>query len=267
MESPGIYFFLIPKTAGSSLTHFLNQAFPANEICPWWLWDQLITIPRSGLEKWRVFRGHFLSHLEPYLGKRLTTFTVLRDPVNRTISHYLHVRRAPEHPSHSHAQRLSLAEFCVHPETRHMVENYQANYLAKSPCDPVVLAQDLSPEQLSKFELQERLQYPDRFPDFEALLARAQTRLATFDIVGLTENFADAVLEIGRQLNCPAVPMSERRNVNPEPLSPADLDRSTLSLIYDLTEVDQCLYRSVSLYQRKRQLSTRYASVGVPRFS
>ena len=78
------------------------------------------------------FRGHFLTHLEPYLGRKLATFTMLRDPVERTISHYYHVRRDPDHPSHEDTSRMSLREFCVDPLTRHMVENFQAGYLAKS---------------------------------------------------------------------------------------------------------------------------------------
>jgi len=244
MEREGIYFFHIPKTAGVSVWRFLEQAFSTDKICPWWLWDQLITVPRAELDHWHIFRGHFLSHLEPYLGKRLATFTMLRDPVERTLSHYYHVRRVPDHPFHEHALRMSLAEFCVNPLTRHMVENYQAAYLAKSPGNPINVARDLTPECLARFELQERLQYPDKFAHSSALFDRAQQRLAEFTSVGFTEDFTNSLLRFSHSLNCVASQPVERQNVNPEGQGVADVDGSTLSLIRDLTEVDRSLYQS-----------------------
>ena len=160
-QTQGVYFFHIPKTAGMSVWRCLEDIFPADKLCPWWLWDQLIGVTGHELNQWDLFRGHFLAHLEPYLGRQLATFTILRDPVERTISHYYHVRRAMDHPSYSYAQQLSLAEFCVHPMTRHMVENYQAGYLTVLPRNPTAVARTLSSECLARFELQERMQYPD----------------------------------------------------------------------------------------------------------
>jgi FkbM family methyltransferase len=244
MQADGVYFFHIPKTAGMSLNGFLDASFPTRETCPFWLWDQLIAVPRSELTQWRVFRGHFLSHLEPYLGRELTKFTLLRNPVERTISHYEHVRRAPDHPFHQHARRLSLAEFCVHPQTRHMVYNYQSAFLAKRPCDVAEVANGLPPDYASRFELQERLTYPDGFPNPMELLERAEERLSTFKVVGITEKFEETVGQISRVLKCPKPEIVERRNANPEPRSSANLDSATLELILQLTEVDQCLYRS-----------------------
>ena len=111
---------------------------------------------------WDIFRGHFLSHLELYTGRQFKTFTLLRDPVQRTISHYYHVRRSPEHPFYAHAVRLTIKEFCTHPSTRHMVVNYQCGYLAKVASDPVIAARQIEPAGLERFELQEVLQDADR---------------------------------------------------------------------------------------------------------
>ena len=239
MGTEGVYFFHIPKTAGVSVWRFLEQSFPADQICPWWLWDQLIDVPRPELDRWQVFRGHFQSHLEPYLGRPLKTFTFLRDPVARTISQYFHVRRAPEHPYHSHALRMSLSEFCLHPETRHMVENYQAAYLAKSPLDLAAAKEDLGP-----LTLQQRTEYPDYVPDTTELLVRAQERLSGFVAIGITENFDESLLKISKCLPTPEPTFMERWNANPEGTSAQDIDEKTLALIRDLTDVDRTLYRS-----------------------
>ena len=255
MAASGIYFFHIPKTAGMSVWRFLEQLFPAAKVCPWWLWDQLITVPRSDLDQWDVFRGHFLSHLEPYLGRRLATFTMLRDPVERTISHYYHVRRGPEHPSHEHAQQMSLAEFCIHPATRHMVENYQAAYLAKAPRNPTAVAQGLGPASLARFELQELLQYSDRFDSAATLFERAKERLINFVAVGFTEDFANSLHRISRSLNCGQPQPFEAQNISRERPRVEEVDTATIGLIRQVTEVDQRLYE----FARNRDWKTRSA--------
>lgn len=252
MEREGIYFFHIPKTAGTSVCRFLEQTFRSDQICPCGLWDQLITISRSELAQWQIFRGHFLSHLEPYLGRALRTFTMLRDPVERAISHYYHVRRAPEHPSHKYALRMSLAEFCIHPKTRHMVENYQAAYLAKTPCDPVIVAQGLFPEDLARFELQRRMEHPDDVPASEELFERAEARLARFTAVGITENFHNSLVQVSRALKCPAPKPFEPQNTNPERAPVDNVDSATLALVRDLTRVDQRLYEFTIARSRQR---------------
>ena len=250
-----IYFFHIPKTSGMSVWIFLTQAFPSHKVCPWWLWEQLIALPRTELDQWNLFRGHFLSHLEPYLGKRLVTFTMLRDPVERTLSHFYHVRRAVEHPFHEQALGMSLAEFCVHPTTRHMVENYQASYLAKAPRDPIEAAQGLTPEGLARFQLQERLQYPDTFADGAALLESAKARLATFAAVGFTEDFTNSLQRISHALNGLASQPFEPENVNLHRAPTTTVDETTLSVIRALTEVDRELYQWARDQQSRKMVA------------
>ncbi len=179
---------------------------------------------------------------------------MLRDPVERTISHYYHVRRAPEHPYHKYALRMSLAEFCVHPETRHMVENYQAAYLAKTPCDPLIAAQGLPPEDLARFELQRRMEHPDKIPASEELFERAEARLATFAAVGTTENFHSSLVKVSRALKCPAPIPFEPQNINPERTRIDNVDSATLALVRDLTRVDQRLYQSTIARSQQRNL-------------
>ncbi|HEY4281936.1 MAG TPA: sulfotransferase family 2 domain-containing protein [Chthoniobacterales bacterium] len=247
-----VYFFHIPKTAGASVWQFIHQMYPAERICPWWLWDQLITVPSNELRSWTVFRGHFLSHLEAHLQVPLATFTVLRDPVERTISHYYHVRSAPEHPFHKHASGMTLAEFCDHPETRHMVENYQAAYLAKKPCVPITIAHDLTRAQLESFQLQQRLQYPDKVANPTALLDAAESRLAGFLAVGITELLDESLVLCSRELGCSTPLAIEPQNVNPQRARTDTVDRCTLARIRQLTEVDQHLYqRALSAHRDK----------------
>jgi Sulfotransferase family len=243
MRKGGIYFFHIPKTAGLSVWSFLEEAFDEERICPWWLWDQLITAPAADLDRWDVFRGHFLAHLESYLGRELATFTMLRDPVERTISHYYHVRRAPDHPCHRYALHMSLRDFCVHPLTRHMVENYQSCYLAKAPCHPATVMKYLTAERLARLELAQRMEYPDPTHDPDVLLRRAKERLTRFVAIGFAEDYRSSLLRISDCLNLAEPQVFDSRNVSPERLRVAEVDSDTVSLIRSLTEVDQQLYQ------------------------
>jgi len=101
MPLPVCYFYHISKTAGMSTWQLIEWLYPEDKIRPGRMWEDIIRVPMD-----------------------------VMNPVDRTISHYCHVQRAPEHPFHVEAGTLSLAEFCTHPRTRHMVQNYQAGYLA-----------------------------------------------------------------------------------------------------------------------------------------
>ncbi len=225
-----------------SVWRFIEQAFPADEICPYWLWEQLIAAPRERVEQWSVFRGHFLSHLEPYLGRPLATFTMLREPVVRTISHFHPVRRAREHPFHTKALEMSLREFCLDPATRHMVENYQCCYLAKVPMDPAEIARGMSDEQMARFELQEILQSPDPNVGLEALYRRAAQRLSSFAAIGFAEDFDDSIARFTRVFGCPEPKPFEPDNVNPERTPISEVDPATLDVIRRLTACDRARY-------------------------
>lgn len=240
------YFFHIPKTAGTSIYRFLESVFPPNEICPGWLWDQIIRIPQPELRNYRLFRGHFYGYLEPYLGKPLKKLTVLRDPIERSISHYAHVRREPSHPFHAQARSRSLREFCLADDTRHLIENFQAQCLATLYLNPVNVARNMGENDLAAFQLEtaiERMLYLTRDP--QLLLHASMASLQLFEAVGITEDFASSVASFCTLFNSP-MQNAPRENVTPERPAASDLDDVTLETIRDLVAVDATLHAYVS---------------------
>lgn len=242
---PGYYFLHIPKTAGTSTNRFLDSLSPRLGAG---LWDQLIELERRGAPiSAALISGHFHMHLEPFVGKKLKRFTILRDPIARTISHYLHVKRAPEHPYYKIVQSLSLLEFCTHPKTRHMVSNYQARYLVNFGIDPRLAGALCTHEELSTFQLQDLLERLtlDAVPN-GLLLSAAEANLASFAAIGVVDKFPEAMRRFAAVFGCKEIPslFDERHNVAPEPHAEANLDSKTRLAILGATQVDLALYRS-----------------------
>jgi hypothetical protein len=241
----GLYFLHIPKTAGVSLHRAIEAAFPAESICPHWLWDQLVTVPADRLRSYRVFRGHFHGDLERFLERRLRIFTLLRDPVERTVSSYYYHRGHTSHPLYPLIAALSLQEFCLHPVTTHMVRNYQAAYLARGlpRRDPRATWSRLPPGGTAKAPLQLSLELGMSDVDEGALAVNARAALDQLAAVGLTERFAESIARFNAILGCamPVPPTIE--NATPERPPVAAVDPATVSVIRDLTRVDALLYR------------------------
>lgn len=225
-----------------STWQLLELWYPPEQICPGRMWDDIIALPAAELAQYQAFRGHFLAFLETHLGRKLRTFTVLRDPVERTISHYYHVRRSPDHPFHRDVQSLSLAEFCVHPRTKHMVRNYQSGYLASfGRSSARDLARHMTARDFAAYKLQLALDpAPDQFPSADKLLAAAMRRLQSFDAVGITERLQDSFCLIARALGLPDPPFLPVRNAATN--RPASVDPATRRIIRAQTDVDQVLY-------------------------
>lgn len=247
-SEPSYYFLHIPKTAGSSTIRFLDSLCPRLRVG---LWDQLIELERIGAPiSAPLVAGHFHMHLEPFLGQKRKRFTILRDPVARTISHYLHVKRAREHPYSEMVQSMSLLEFCTHPKTRHMVVNYQARFLVDFGIDPRVPGALCTQQELSSFQLQDLMDRLtlDAVPE-DLLLSATEANLASFAAVGITEKFPEAMRQFatvfGREEG--SAPYDERHNLAPEPLLETNLDAKTRLAILGAVQVDLALYRRVSV--------------------
>jgi Sulfotransferase family len=124
-----IYFLHIPKTAGTSV-HDILVKNRGDAVCPHRLYDDLTYAKLYDLNDYNVISGHFGISLMAILPKPIFTFTFLRDPVARTLSHFMHVKRDSNHPYHDYTSRMSISDFICDPITIPLVYNFQSRYLS-----------------------------------------------------------------------------------------------------------------------------------------
>src|SRR4026208_439750 len=90
-------FLHIPKTAGLSLTDFIKSQFAPFESNSTTDLSDFIKTPQEEIAKYKFIAGHFPYNVSNFVQRKLVYITVLRDPVERTVSHYAHIRRNPAH--------------------------------------------------------------------------------------------------------------------------------------------------------------------------
>jgi hypothetical protein len=167
-----------------------------------------------------VIHGHFDMSLAKLLPSNAEFMTLLRDPVERAISHYYHYRRLTTDPIHPLAMRSTLAEWVG---TRGLVEmdNGQTRRLAGEMGLPVGEVSPLT-------------------------LAKAKANLANkFSVVGLTERFAESQVLLHRQFKWPYRRYPER-NVDHNRLRRAEVSSEVLKIVENCNRFDRELYQFAS---------------------
>lgn len=223
---------------------WLAEHVEPGTLCPARIWDQLIQFEIEDLAGFSVYAGHFGVDLGDYIGATPTTITLLRDPRERTLSHYLHVKRDTHHPCHARVAGQTLEQFLQDKQNWPMIENFQARYLVRSGLDLHGFRKryDGAPEKSSKLSTTSedvRYLYDKAYVRDMAVEAIAQCR-----VVGTTahvDRFLDRVAAIlpERPGTAPSVP-AENIATNRDDLG--RLGASILDRIAQLTTIDQAFY-------------------------
>jgi hypothetical protein len=137
-----LYFLHIPKTAGTAFTEFLDSQFDRSEILPHRTWNQVFQatsdeeIARSPglLRGAALVRGHFGTSGLRELPRHTDLVTVLREPLDRVVSQYEHLRRDPLTNNWAPPEFLEdirgLADVLSSPTASAFFSDTQTRYLA-----------------------------------------------------------------------------------------------------------------------------------------
>ena len=180
MPNETVIFLHIPKTAGTTLRRILEKQYPPHEqysTYPTALHPQASLAAFKQLDatrrlQIRLLMGHIPFGLHTFLPRPSRYFTILREPVERVVSHYYFIRRTPSHHLYQYATsaEMTLPRF-VESQTTMEAKNLQTRLLSGAMNRKKPKASD------------------------EEILALAKKNLhESFAVVGLAERFDETLL-------------------------------------------------------------------------
>ena len=244
-----LFFLHIPKTAGMSVNSYLSRHFDGSKILDAYDWNELQHISQSELESKRLIMGHFeYDFMHKLLPEPPQTITFLRDPIQRTLSAFNHLRRDTNHQLHERlgGTQATLTDYLTNDFFIKTGANQQTRFLS-------TIFPDLSSTEDISFARQQNWQTSlHKPPD----LATAKQVLAQIDFFGLLEEFSDSMMLLAHTLELP--PPEQLPHVNTasgKSQTITDCTSDEMKLLHEYNEIDIELYDYARqlFYQRRRE--------------
>lgn len=261
LQSPpagNLLFLHVQKTAGSTLHNIIARQYPKrntfniyNTIHDLEKFERLSTGEK---EKIRLVKGHFPFGLHEQLSGSSEYITILRDPVERTISHFYHAR---EDRTHWHYKTLN-----------------EKNYTLAEALEKGVMP-NLDNNMVRMISGNNRAPYGECS---EAMLEKAMHNLENhFSVIGLQTRFDEFIHQAAQRFGWKKTLCYRKARVGKTRPQQQALDVRTMELIRSFNRLDQKLFdtwkplieqriadagnkfqEEVNLFKQKNQRFNRY---------
>jgi len=222
-QGAALVFVHIPKTAGTTVVSILSRMADGPTA---WLqfsrgWrEQWLARPEAERASYEFLSGHVPYGLHEHHPRPCVYATMLRDPVERVVSHYYHVLRTPTHYLY---QRVVGSDMSLH--------DYAAS-------DLTIELDNHQTRMLSGLDHWARSPIEEHGPE---LLRLARDHIASdFCAVGLTERIDDSLRILAHVLGWSEVPAYESKRVASRPRS---IEPDVRETILRRNRFDDELYR------------------------
>jgi hypothetical protein len=226
MSTPGpqplIIFLHLPKTAGTTLARIIERQYDSSGILSLYesmFGKELAVVPEHQMDNLRIVMGHLYFGAHAFGARSCTYLTVLREPIDRVISHYYFVRHDPANYLYELARKMTLKEF-VESRGRQEPNNDQTRLLAGS-------------SDSASFGI-----------CLDETLDIAKRNLAQhFAVIGITEDFNRSLILMKRILGWRNLPFYTKQNVTSRRATKESISPETLQVIQAHNMLDIELYR------------------------
>jgi predicted RNA binding protein YcfA (HicA-like mRNA interferase family) len=224
-----ILFDHLPKCGGSTLTAYLEEHYPRASIYsidglnPVESVMQFKGLHRQDRYGYSLIAGHLANELIDFADPACLKVTILRDPVERIVSHYFYARNDSRHYLHSiiHSSKMSL-DCYVGSDISDELRNWYTTHFSGLPLD---VAEQKPEESIEK---------------------AAKVLLKHYDVVGFLDNFSLFIDSLRRQANLACEYDGNRVNVGERRPCVESVPQSSIERIKQVNFLDIALYERVS---------------------
>ena len=238
-----LYFRHIPKTAGSSVRIWLFESFDPQSLCQKGMADQFFLDPTFSPDKYSIYSTHCHGYLDQILMRETFQFTVLRNPIQRTYSHWREICRSDYHPHHSRVIKQTYEQFILDVANEVFIRNFQARYLCFPRIDILETASTMSKAQLEQFQLSQLLEEVSLEWTDEQVSGQCRVSLSRMIAVGVADRLGQFLGDLSHKLDVERPAAMPTVNVLSGGVTET-LSAEALKRLNRLTEIDAEIYGS-----------------------
>lgn len=227
-QSKQVLFDHLPKCGGSSLSNYLEANYPRrktfsiNGLNPKESIDEFKSFSESKRYNYDLIKGHGANQLFDYIHPACLKITVLREPIDRIVSHYYYAKKNPIHYLYStiNKSEMSLEDYVTSGISGELRNYYTVRFSGLTVDDA------------------------ENNPN-ESIKIAAVAIKTGYDVVGFLDDFSSFSDVLRERARLRYKYHNKKINVTKDRISVNDINKSTISKIEQINYLDVALYRKV----------------------